>query len=609
MLASGAHVKIGTKEFRLAFGQQDQRAYDYALDSTGAEAVFWPFDDWSGGEGNKVYDPNDEMVYHQGLVNPRIPGILTTPPTRASVSGNPTTAQNAAFAVAAGGRLYVIGAGFNAGSTDYFYTTDFSSLTTTTDAGWNAAIDRVTAVCTDGVTIYICGGDDASGDFQIREMQGVDATKSTQRSYANSNAKPIIGMGVLGNYLYYWNGNKLRWRKRSDGTSATEYDRTLGSGLTGQTYQTDYWGGMVNGDSALYFFVATEGQTQVWETRQRGDTAPFWDLPNGFTGKAIAYQSGAVIIVGEYQNNAAVFGMSAISRQPLFLGFVRLGSSISPEVAGAGFGSEVIFADPALASGGKVFIYDIGQDAFSQLDEVTLSSGAAWTAGTFANKRYICAENNDDCYLYYWATDDTPSTSVDGRMETGAWDFDLAEDEKQLDGFHVLSDANSTKTVDVYYQDNEDGVWTSAGTATTGFHNYIQVSNASSTVKFRTLRYRVDPKAGASVYSVSARVRVNTYEETWTLLLDLTDEVVDDPRPRRRRANQDKGWQLRDYIRDIADDKTVVTFLDGAKYPAGDGDDPNKYTTHTVVVDIPSDQLTNVGEGYMTVRLRSVATN
>jgi hypothetical protein len=187
--------------------------------------------------------------------------------------------------------------------------------------------------------------------------------------------------------------------------------------------------------------------------------------------------------------------------------------------------------------------------------------------------------------------------------------MDLPEDEKQLDGFHVLSNANSTRTVDVYYQDNEDGVWTSAGTATTGFHNYLAVSNASSTVKFRTLRFRVDPKVGAEVYSVSCRYRVNSYEETWELLLDLSDEEVDQTRGRRRRSHQDKGWQLRDYIRDIADNKAVVTFLDGAKYPQGEGDDPDKYSTHTVVVDIPSDQLVRPGEGTMSVRLRSVTPN
>lgn len=608
MLSSGAHVKIGTKEFRLAFGEEN--AYSYALNSTGEETVFWPFDDWSGGEGNDVYDPEDDNVFDEGLVNPRLPGTLTCPPTRAVVSATPTNAPDRAYTAAAGGRLYVIGATVDtSGDTQYYYTTDFSSLTAVADVSWNIAIRRITAVATDGVTIYLAGYQDGFGSFQIREIRGVDGALSDQRTYANSNTLPIIGMGVLGNFLYYWNGNKLRWRRRSEGTSATESPRTLGSSLTGQTYGTDYWGGMVTGDSGLYFFTATEGRTLVWEIRGKGDTAPFWEMPSGFTGKAISYQSGAVVVVGEYLDSAAAFGMSARSRQPTFLGFVRPSTAVSPEVAGSAFGSEVIFSEKSLASAGKIFVYDIGQDAFSQLDAVTLASGEVWSAGVFGDKRYIAAENGTSLSLYYWSQDDTPSTTVNGRMESGTWDFDLPEDEKQLDGFHVLSDANGTKLVDVYYQDNEDGVWTLAGTATTGFHNYIQVSDATTTVKFRSLRYRVDPKVGAKVFAVSARVRVNTYEETWELLLDLTDESVDEPRNRRRRSHQDKGWQLRDYIRDIADNKAVVTFLDGARYPAGDGDDPDKYSTHTVGVDIPYDRLTQPGEGPMVVRLKSVTAN
>ncbi len=39
MLASGAHVKIGDKEFRLAFDQEGG-AYDYSLDSTGADRLW-----------------------------------------------------------------------------------------------------------------------------------------------------------------------------------------------------------------------------------------------------------------------------------------------------------------------------------------------------------------------------------------------------------------------------------------------------------------------------------------------------------------------------------------------------------------------------------------
>jgi hypothetical protein len=318
-----------------------------------------------------------------------------------------------------------------------------------------------------------------------------------------------------------------------------------------------------------------------------------------------------LVVTGEYLNNAAAYGMSTVTRQPYFLGFIRYGETLNARIIGAGYGTEVVIAErDASSTGGKVFVYDVGQDVLSQLDGLSHTSGKCHSVGSFLDKRIAVVEDGVDLNVYYWETDDTPSTTVNGRMESSVWTFDLPEDEKQLDGFHVLSDANGTKQVTVYYQDNEDGTWTSAGTAATGFHNYLQVSTNSATVKFRSLRVRVDPIAGAKVFAVSARVRPNTYEESWELLLDLSDEQVDEPRSRRRRSDQDRGWQLRDYIRDIADDKTVVAFLDGARYPAGDGDDPDKYSTHSsVVVDIPVDRLQRAGEGQMLVRLRSVGTN
>ena len=613
MLSSGNHVKIGTKEFRLAF--DNEAAYTYSLTPTGDQVQFWLLDDWSGGEGNDAFDNTDPTVYDQGNVNPRIPGSLTTPPTRTTFSsGNLSPVPDRAYAVPAAGRLYVIGEKITTDANSLWYTTNMTSFTELALNAWNSAnvLDRVTAVCTDGVDLYLAGYDDGLGGSQIIKVEGLSGTDSVVATVAAATgAQPIIGMGISGDYLYYCNGVKIWYRKLSSGagTGPEKVALNLGRLLVGQTYGTNYWGGAVTGDQSIYYLLSTEGSTIVYETTSEGATYRMWTLPDGFTGKGITYQAGAVIVVGEYLNNAAAYGMSTVSRQPTFLGFVRLGTDISLEVAGSGFGTEVIMSEKDVGSGGKVFIYDIGYDAFSELDEFTHASGEIWSAGVFQDKRYVAVEDGNDLNLYCWETDDTPSTTVNGRMESGVWDMDLPEDEKQLDGIHVLSDANSTKTVQVYYQDNEDGTWTSAGTATTGFHNYLAVSDASSTVKFRTLRIRVDPKAGAKVFGVSVRWRVNTYEETWEMLLDLTDDKVDNTSAGRSRTNPNRGWQLRDYIRDISDDKAVVTFLDGAKYPQGDGDDPDKYSTHTVIADIPVDRLTKPGEGPMLVRLRSVSAN
>jgi hypothetical protein len=612
MLATGAHVKIGTKEFRLAFGGQEA-PYAYSLNPTGEEVSFWLWDDWVGGEGNDAFDPNDPTVYDKGLTNPRVPGTLTSPPARSSAAtATLSPVPNTALHAIAGGRLYVITEAVSSTATSYwYYTTDLATPDEKADSGWHSAIDKITAVTSDGADIYLAGFDNATEDFEIRQIRGVDASTSNIRNYTGTgNTSPIVGMGVLGNQLYYFNGNKLFYRKISDGTGATQQvARTLFSGAGSLTINSNWWAGMVSGDGALYFFNATEGKSTVYEARRNGAVNEMWNMPSGFTAKDIVYQSGSIVLVGEYSGSAALFGMSTVARQPIFLGFIRYGDSVNPYILGTGYGSEVLISEKNTNTAAKQFIYDIGQDQLSQLDTITHTSGSIWSVGTFLNKRFALVEDGQDLTVYSWGIDDVPSTTVDGRMESGAWDMELPEDEKQLDGIHVLSNANATKQVTVYYQDNEDGTWTSAGTAVTGFHNYLAVSDANSTVKFRTLRLRIDTVAGAKVYGVSVRYRVNTYEEAWELLLDLTDEVIDDTRPRRKRDSQNKGWQLRDYIRDIADNKTVVTFLDGAKYPQDAGDDPNKYSTHTVVIDIPVDRIERPGEGTMLARLRSVAVN
>lgn len=618
MLADGAHIQIGSFKFRLAFGAED--AYAYSLVPKGEEVTFWLWDDWSGGEGNDSYDSQDPVVYDQGNVNPRMPGELTTPPVRTIMTtGALSPVPATALSAIAGGRLFVMGENVTAGAHGVSWTTDLVNWKRSTLA-WNAAVDRVAAMVTDGINVYLCGQDDATGSYQLRQFKAVGATdagsanETAVETYATTtNTLPILGMAKVGKFLYIWNGQKMYYRN-VDTAAAGDVDITLknlNSDFSGLTLNTSYWGGCIVGEGSVFAFVSTEGSTKVYEVdKQQGGLVEIWSLPNGFTGKTICYQQGSLVIAGEYQNNAAVYGMSILSRQPIFLGFIRLGTDISLEVSGAGFGSEIILGErDATSTGGKLFIYDIGQDAFSQLDTLSHASGECWSVGTFLDKRFAAVEDGNDLNLYLWDFDDNPSTTVDGRMESGVWDFDLPEEEKQLDGFHVLSNAGGGKSVDVYYQDNEDGTWTLAGNVASGFHGYIPVTTAGNAITFRALRMRVDPKGGAKVFSVSARVRVNTYEETWIMRLDLTDEAVDASTGSRRREYSDRGWQLRDAVRGFADDKTVLTLLDGAKYPQGQGADPDKYTTHTVITDILEDRLEQPGEGTMLVRMRSISVN
>lgn len=608
MLGNGAHIKIGDKYFRLAYDQDG--AYDYSLTPLSQEVMYWSYKDWSGGEGNDSYDPQDQTVYHQGNTNPRVTGLLTSPPERtsiatASLTPDPTTA----LGCSAGGRLYIAGQGILANHSNVYYTDDMATFVTV-DVDWNAfgLGDEVTAICTDGRAVFLAGTDTAGTGFKILSVDP-DLTQADIRDI--DVAGKVLAMAAIGDYLYYWNGEILYYRKISGGTAATENTFQLGTSLASMVYKTDYWAGGVVGDGAFYFFTSTQSQTKVFSVDKTGAIGEFWTLPPGFTGKAIAFQAGAVVMAGDYLGNAAAWGMSVVSLQPIFLGYVRYGDTdIALEVAGAGFGSEVLFSERDATGPATIFVYDLGYDAFSELDEITVANGGIHSLGVFQNKRWAAVEDGDVISLYIWDLDNVASASVDGRMETGVWHFDIPEDEKELDGFHVLSDSDGDpKFVDVYYMVDEDSSWVLAGTVDTRLHDYIQVSDETQTVKFHTLRWRVDTRGAAKVYSVSARVRVSSYQETWNLLLDLTDETVDEPTGRRRREFQDRGHQLHAYIKEIATNKDVVEFLDGFPYPIDRAADPDKYDTHLVTVDIPTDRVQRPGEGFMLVRLTSVDTN
>jgi len=599
MLASGAAVSIGGTEFDLAGDLEE--SYEYSLRHISDQPEYWVWDDWSGGEGNDAFDEFDPIVYHQGLANPRRIGMLTTPPTRTTFdSGALTPAPNIALSFQAGGRLYVIGEAVSGGACSYWYTTNMTSFTELAETGWNAAVDAVTAGCTDGDNVYLAAWDTA-GDYQIRKIVGQSGALSDVRTYANSNTLRIVGLAVLGGFLYTWNGQVLKERSIEDGTSATEATVFTRGGAPTGTWDTDYWAGMVAAENSIFFFTATEGKTTVYEYSWQTGASPIWVMQDGFTGKGIVYSNGAVLIIGEYQGKSQLWGLSTVSRQPIDVGFIRPTEDLDLRVIGTGFGSEVILSSRTTP---QVFIYDLKRDAITQLDEFTHASGEIWSCGAYLGFRYVALEDGNDLNIYKWTGDDSPSVSVDTRWESGVTDMGTPEDEKNLEGFHILTklDANggASPKVTMFYQDNEDGTWTTAGTATSGFHSFV-----TEVAAFRTLRIRADIEDGAEVYSISTRYRVNTYTEEWTLLLDMRDGQDQTP-GRRSRKSVKRGHQKRALIRDIANNKAIVTFLDGVPYPHDkQGSKPYQVNTHSVNVEILSDQITEDGEGTMLVRLTS----
>src|SRR3990167_1259108 len=164
MLPSGADVKIGAYEFML--DREDPDPYVHFYESLYSDRneidgspgkftanpnfLLWKFDDWSGGENTKYYMPQDPTSYWYGNVNPRIPGAITSPPTRTATTGltATTAAPEKLILVSAAGTLWLLA------NRQAFYSTNGTSWTAHANNALGAASDMMTAACSTGDEIW-----------------------------------------------------------------------------------------------------------------------------------------------------------------------------------------------------------------------------------------------------------------------------------------------------------------------------------------------------------------------------------------------------------------------------------------------------------------------
>jgi len=133
---------------------------------------------------------------------------------------------------------------------------------------------------------------------------------------------------------------------------------------------------------------------------------------------------------------------------------------------------------------------------------------------------------------------------------------------------------------------------------------FQQVSTGSSTVLFSRLKVKItlDNNAQAVappiVFSVVADTQPMAYAEYWDMILKVEDEAQNE----RPLSHANDGSWLRDNLEDLCTNKAIVTLLDGYRYQQ-----PDRYTTHTVMVEQIGDDIVTLGEGKMRVRMRAIA--
>lgn len=640
MLKSGADVKIGAYEFMLATElAPGERAYDHffenlfpeqssvlgdTADSPNRELRFWRVRDWLAGEGQKYLKTNNPDRYWYANANTRVPGSITATPARTAGDTKTMIVSDPQF----GGHFTVVGdkVWFFAGREGY-YSSDGNTYTENADVQVELETTNnheISAVTNDQdspwVAAYYTTG------TQKRILEVTSTTAATKAVTDRVGAGAYRGAGMVEGQMYFWTGGRLfRYDSgdyRTNGVITNTVTASTAAANSNPVYKPFIENTVAStvhkaadGETSMFMLKGGNGKTVIYEFKYDVAAATtsgrsIWNMPPGFTGKHMCTSLGILYVVGDYNGRAALFGMSTISRQPLFLGY--FGDSVTLtdiKFMSGSYGPQVMIGAIS-ASKNYIYIYDAEEDAFSQLDEFDISTNGTLSAGiTFKEKRIVATISGTALKFFSWALDTTnPTSSGTFEWQSAAWDVERPEEDKTLFGIHVVQDPTQTSgTVAVYYQDNEDGVWTLAGNTSAGVaNNYINIADASgvaTSVKFRTLRLRMVGSGGARVFSITPRVYINTLQEVWRLVLDLSDEPGTARKPSNRAVTAAK---LRGYLDTLINNKAVVEFQDGRQFSKKSGTVNEGYKKEIVVVERPKDSIDSRHEGQATVFLRSV---
>lgn len=652
MLASGAHIKIGDVECLLDESVLDhyqhtttdpqtffstQEAGPHITHATLYHQIrYWFQSDWQQGEGFQFWgnDPDNDG-YDQGYLNPRIPGVLATRPNRYETTksgrdgepdGNP---KLIGFAEASG-------YSWLASNQNLWFSTEGSN--------WHEFIgisntdkEQFTAITGDGPYCYLMQAKspdtDGSTPILVYRLDKNSPGNNVQSTVIDTTTNPSrVCRAMVHNQglLYLWSGNAMRGY---DITAPGNFPYTSISSATVDEVFTDENAGQpdyadaVVGDRFIYAMSAWQGTTRVygfglwdgtiWSGRE------IWQLPRGFTGRSVAFTSGLLFIVGEYNGRAAAFMLSVQTLQSAFVGYVRPWAEGTLVEAVAGPGAQVLM----MHSTEGVFIYDYLTDAISALDtlgstsNVDVGNKTPPSLGCFQGWRLACyTTGNHNYHIIRWDHDysvRSESTGVYHYLPT--WHYGFTTLDKLLLGFEIHTQPlRAGDKITVEYKLEEDGIYqdfpstpADGGWESMGHVSYEDDGAATSKyfdvsaqgTSFNRIRFRLRVKGRPKILGTSVPIWMGDHQETWVLQILLNDESPSaGPAQNRPRSQQRRGEEIRKALWGHIRSKSAVTFLDGYAYKGATG----LYDTYTVVIEGPTDTIQEDAQGNMKVTLRRV---
>jgi hypothetical protein len=361
-LSNGAHVEIDGISFMLAeqIGQRDSSFYrghyNYQLSSLLAnrsdisgkpgrqnlvpEILLWAYDDFSGGEGNKFYDPGATTKYYRSdSGDPRNAGFLTGTPTRTETTITSSTPgvsapglQTAPVFASGGGNLWMINSNTVAPATTpiiWNMNASFQWDGATLSAGSSGTPSWGRQLAVDGFgNAYAVLGNPTT----INRIERVHPDL-TSELFHDETANPTgslvgaWGAAVWEKYLYVWTGfNLYQW----DTTAVIPVTPTQVDGLGAERAASiEIVADVCNAGDRVAMFISSPGDTRVYQyaRTQSGSTTPafsqIWVAPGNFQAYSIAYLNGVVYLGGQQDGVTTLWGVRLTDYVPFLATQIR----------------------------------------------------------------------------------------------------------------------------------------------------------------------------------------------------------------------------------------------------------------------------------------------
>lgn len=372
----------------------------------------WFFSDFSGGEGNRIWFPDDPTVYDFSYgLNPRIRGQLTGRPSRSrdSLAGTVSTATAFLYFATAAGTLWA------AGGTDVFALDNSDPVSgtwtsyTSTLGGGVTTTSTYTAVGGDANRLLL--GESLTGNTTFK-LRAANASADTTTNYLTitNGAKAGMVCEVESMHGFVWSLefdlSSAIHLKRYDVSNGYDYNGTTNpierldvktipwdpgtytyANFKSQTDTQSWYTGMAPTSNSVFFFVSGQGSSRLWEYVINDAAHPIWAAPDGFTIRDITFSNGYLYIIGNWGPNSSNSGFGSLyihekdSQDTVFVADLGRSRGINAPltVAASAFSADVLVADGV---NGRIWVYNADEDGISMLDSIATTGGDAAVSGS-----------------------------------------------------------------------------------------------------------------------------------------------------------------------------------------------------------------------------------